>query len=335
MSEEVFMRLALDAARRSKAEDERVHPLVGAAVIRDGQVLATAYRGEDRLHPGAHAEYYALEHKLADVPLAGATVYTTLEPCTSRNHPKLPCAERLIARRVSRVVIGMLDPNQSITGKGITRLREAGVAVDLFDSHLMAEAEEMNRHFVQSQRHRHAVVEIVEGTLQIRDAIRLTCLGANESLRYLVHALGAQYKLDDDVARELAERVRDRESSAPIRFIPVIVLDRGIDIQELGESLESRRSLYESYGVQAHTRPTFVRSDEPLAFDVLIADRRRVLVMLTTATDSPNVHTALSIDHPASLVDRFATWFDEVVRARGMSLEQLRSALGDPPTAPT
>lgn len=327
MSEADLMRLALDTARKSVAENEKAHPLVGAVVTRDGQVLATACRGEDPGHPGAHAEYYALEHKLADVALAGATVYTTLEPCTSRNHPKLPCVERLIARKVSRVVIGMLDPNQSITGKGVTRLREAGIAVDLFAPGMMAEAEEMNRRFADDQRQRHAVAELIEGTPQISEAIRALCLRAQESIRYLVHALGSQFKMDDASAKELAERIRDRESSAPIRFRPMIVVDRTLDLQALAESLASRRAIYESFGVQNQTQPTFVRSDEPLAFDVLIADRIQVLIMLTTAQGSQLVQTALSISQHPRVVDRFANWFDEIARSRGLSLQEFQSTL--------
>src|ERR1044071_9957991 len=102
-----FMQIAIDEARKSKAEDDRVRPRVGVVVVKNGNVLATAHRGE--LAPGNHAEYTALESKLSEESVRGATVYTTLEPCTSRNDPKLPCAQRLIERKVSRVVIGMLD----------------------------------------------------------------------------------------------------------------------------------------------------------------------------------------------------------------------------------
>jgi pyrimidine deaminase RibD-like protein len=149
-NDERFMRMALEAARQSKAEDARAHPLVGVVVVRDGATLVEAHRGE--LGAGDHAEFTALEKKLAGEPLAGATVYTTLEPCTTRNHPKLPCAERLIERKVARVVIGMLDPNPKISGKGQRRLREANIATELFPAHLMAEVEELNRDFIREQK---------------------------------------------------------------------------------------------------------------------------------------------------------------------------------------
>jgi pyrimidine deaminase RibD-like protein/NTP pyrophosphatase (non-canonical NTP hydrolase) len=149
-ADRLYTRLALDEARKCTAEDDRTHPFVGAVAIRGTELLGTAYRGE--LKPGEHAEYTLLEQKLPEERLSGATVYTTLEPCTSRTHPKVPCAERLLERGVARVVIGMLDPNPEIRGKGVLRLREARIAVDFFSQDQMMEIEELNREFIRSKR---------------------------------------------------------------------------------------------------------------------------------------------------------------------------------------
>jgi pyrimidine deaminase RibD-like protein len=143
-----FARMAIEEARKSVSEnDGRPHPKVGAVVVKDGQVLATAHRGEAK---GNHAEFIALEKRLADAAVAGATVYTTLEPCTTRNHPKIPCVERLIERKVKRVVIGMLDPDPRITGRGQRRLRSASIVTDFFAHELMTEVEELNREFTRT-----------------------------------------------------------------------------------------------------------------------------------------------------------------------------------------
>jgi pyrimidine deaminase RibD-like protein len=144
-----FALLAIDEARKSVAEDERPHPKVGAVVVKDGKVLAKAYRGEN---PKSHAEYVALEGKLSNEQLAGATVYTTLEPCVKRNPPKICCAQRLADRKVARVIIGMLDPNPDIRGLGDRLLSEAGIEIQLFPKDLRAQVEEMNREFITDQK---------------------------------------------------------------------------------------------------------------------------------------------------------------------------------------
>ncbi len=140
-----FANVAIEEARQSISEqDGKPHPMVGAVVVKRGEVLSSAHRGEVR---GNHAEFTALDKKLADEAVFGATVYTTLEPCTTRTHPKIPCVKRIIDRKVARVVVGMLDPDPRITGRGMLALRNANIAIDLFPPDLMTEVEELNRDF--------------------------------------------------------------------------------------------------------------------------------------------------------------------------------------------
>jgi pyrimidine deaminase RibD-like protein len=151
LDERKWMEHAVQEAKKSRdEEDSRVHPRVGVVVVKGAKVLATAYRGEKKL--GEHAEYTALERKLADGEVTGATVFTTLEPCTSRRHPKTPCAKRLIERKVDRVVIGMLDPNKEIRGTGEWQLAEHNIKIGRFDSDLMQSLMDLNRDFIRDQQ---------------------------------------------------------------------------------------------------------------------------------------------------------------------------------------
>lgn len=145
-----FAQLAIEEARKSVPErDGRTHPKVGAVVVKDNQVIGSAHRGEVS---GCHAEYIVLELKLPEDSLIDATVYTTLEPCTERNHPKVPCANRIVERKVKRVVIGMLDPNPVISGRGQRTLRGANIITDFFPHDLMSAVEELNRDFSREYR---------------------------------------------------------------------------------------------------------------------------------------------------------------------------------------
>lgn len=151
------MQLAVDEAKRSVSEDRTGRfpaPRVGAVIARDGEVLASAYRGESG-RSGAHAEYVLLQEKLVGVDLAGTQLFTTLEPCSKRKPGKTPCAERVAAARGIEVVwIGMYDPNPDIYREGWRLLREAGIQLRDFAPDLRTELTAANVEFLDGFRYR-------------------------------------------------------------------------------------------------------------------------------------------------------------------------------------
>lgn len=126
------MRAALALARRGIG-NTGPNPSVGCVIVRGGRVV-----GRGATAPGGrpHAETQALE--MAGEAARGATAYVTLEPCNHWGHTP-PCAEALIAAGVGRVVIGARDPDRRVDGRGIARLRAAGVEV--VEGVLQAEAQ--------------------------------------------------------------------------------------------------------------------------------------------------------------------------------------------------
>ena len=151
-SDEKHIQRALEEAKRSKTEaGKQKKPLVGAVLVgSDGSYIGASHRGEHS--PGDHAEYCLLEKSFPNNPqTAGGTLYTTLEPCTSRGLGKTPCSTRIIQNKIHRVVVGMLDPNQNICGRGIRELRDANIEVEFFAPKYMAQAEQLNRIFTAEQ----------------------------------------------------------------------------------------------------------------------------------------------------------------------------------------
>ncbi|HEV7674575.1 MAG TPA: deaminase [Candidatus Angelobacter sp.] len=142
-----FCQAAIAEARKSVAEDDRLHPKVGVVIVKDGKILATGYRGESG--KGDHGEYCALK-KLTPADVQGATAYTTLEPCSERKPPKKSCTDRLIEGKVARVVYGMGDKHVSVYGH--PSLQEAGIAVGTFPDDLMQELLDLNKEWTDSLR---------------------------------------------------------------------------------------------------------------------------------------------------------------------------------------
>ena len=117
-----FMRLALREARRGLGRTSP-NPAVGAVLVKGGRVVA---RGHHARAGGPHAEVVAIRR--AGARGRGADLYTTLEPCDHWGRTP-PCTLAILEAGVRRVFVGSRDPNPLVNGRGIARLRRAGVAV--------------------------------------------------------------------------------------------------------------------------------------------------------------------------------------------------------------
>ena len=136
-----YMKQALELARKG-AGWVNPNPLVGAVVMRDGEVLAAGYHDRYR---GPHAERMAFDYADAHgIDMCGATVIDTLEPCCHVGSQPA-CTDLILAHGISRVVVGSIDPNPVVAGKGLRILEEAGVKV--VRDVMRSECDAINRHF--------------------------------------------------------------------------------------------------------------------------------------------------------------------------------------------
>ncbi len=125
------------------------NPAVGAVIVGAAGGVEIA-RGHHVYADRLHAEVAALRAAGGDPGVRGSTVYVTLEPCSHLGRTG-PCADALIEAGVGRVVCAMADPNPVVSGRGIQRMREAGITVEI-DMSATPEAETLNEAYVHFMR---------------------------------------------------------------------------------------------------------------------------------------------------------------------------------------
>jgi diaminohydroxyphosphoribosylaminopyrimidine deaminase/5-amino-6-(5-phosphoribosylamino)uracil reductase len=128
----------------------RVHPnpMVGAVIVRDGQVLGEGWHEECG---GPHAEVNAITAAGAGADLTGTTLYVSMEPCC--HHGKTPpCTDAILAAGFARVVVASDDPSAKAAGRGLGILRDEGVEVDVAEGDIAARARLVNQAFRKHAR---------------------------------------------------------------------------------------------------------------------------------------------------------------------------------------
>lgn len=140
-----FISYALNLAKKNLGKTVP-NPVVGCIIVKNGEIIScgiTAKGGRP------HAEKIAIE-KISDKKiLHGATLYVTLEPCAHFGQTE-PCADLIIANKFAKVVIATQDPDGRVDGKGIEKLRQAGIEV--ICGVLEKEAQEINRGFFTAKK---------------------------------------------------------------------------------------------------------------------------------------------------------------------------------------
>ena len=138
-----WMQRALELAARGRLTTWP-NPMVGCVVVQDDRILGEGWHAT---FGQAHAEVNALKQVPEGTDLSSATAYVTLEPC-SHTGKTPPCADLLLTRGLGRVVIAMEDPNPRVSGRGVARLKQADVRVEVGCLEGMARA--LNRPFVHA-----------------------------------------------------------------------------------------------------------------------------------------------------------------------------------------
>lgn len=121
------------------------NPLVGALIVKDNKIIAGGYHKRCGL---AHAEIEAI-HKTKQKHLCGSTLYVNLEPCSHFGRTP-PCVDQIIKNKIKRVVIATLDPNPTVKGKSVRKLKKAGIKVDV--GLLCDEARKLNEVFFKNMK---------------------------------------------------------------------------------------------------------------------------------------------------------------------------------------
>jgi len=138
LDDSFFMKLALDLARGTLGQTSP-NPVVGAVLVKDGQIIGM---GAHLKAGEPHAEVHAIE--MAGDQAIGSVLYVTLEPCSHYGKTP-PCSDLVIKTGIKKVFVATTDPNPQVAGKGIERMKKAGIEVEV--GMLQEEARDLNKVF--------------------------------------------------------------------------------------------------------------------------------------------------------------------------------------------
>ncbi len=135
-----YMKLALQLAEKGRGK-VAPNPMVGCVIVKNNEVIAEGYHKQ---YGSPHAEVNAINSLPVDFNFSDCILYVNLEPCSHYGKTP-PCSDLIIAKKFKRVVIGNLDTNPLVAGKGIQKLKDAGIEVS--SGVINSEARELNKRF--------------------------------------------------------------------------------------------------------------------------------------------------------------------------------------------
>jgi diaminohydroxyphosphoribosylaminopyrimidine deaminase/5-amino-6-(5-phosphoribosylamino)uracil reductase len=225
-----FMRRALELAQNGKGYVSP-NPLVGCVIVKNNEIIG---EGWHERYGEAHAEVNTIVScKKNGYSPEGATAYVTLEPCSHQGKTG-PCADLLIAEKISRCVIAIGDPYEKVNGKGIEKLRAAGIEVEV--GLLEKEAGEQNKFFLKHATSGLPYITVkqamsLDGKISLRSSA--TKYISSEASRRIVHQMRAEYDAvlvasATVIADDPELTVRLSEGRSPKR----IILDASLRVDE-------------------------------------------------------------------------------------------------------
>lgn len=146
--DEKYMRRCIQLARNGM-QNAKPNPMVGAVIVCDGRIIGEGYHvrcGEGHAEVNAFASVKPEDGAL----LSKSTLYVSLEPCSHYGRTP-PCADLIISKGVPRVVVGCIDPFAKVQGRGIRKLRDAGI--DVAVGVMEKECLELNKRFITFNTH--------------------------------------------------------------------------------------------------------------------------------------------------------------------------------------
>lgn len=187
MADESYIQLTLELAKRGIGKVSP-NPLVGCVITRNDKIIGAGFHAK---YGEEHAEINAINS--SQESLEGATLYVNLEPCSHYGNTP-PCVDRIINEKIKRVVIGTLDINPVVNGKGIKKLKAAGVEVKA--GVLEKECEELNKFFFKYIAKKLPYITLKAATTldgKIADVNAKSEWISSEESRKYVHSLRNKY----------------------------------------------------------------------------------------------------------------------------------------------